>query len=288
MSAPDHGPSLHAGLDAERWLALNTRQSRGLKPFVVGVISSGLYHGNDFIRRLPRRSNVCFFDDELHARNAGFRPSARNCEVRSRDRELRLEAVASACAQIEAHEEPPRLSQLARGARLSQFHFQRVFTELLGLSPAVYARALRERRVREALGSGATVTKAIYDAGFNSPSRFYEVVQNAWGLKPTDFRRRGSGLEIGHCVLQSPFGPVLAANTARGTFWLEIADNAVIGLERLQKHFQNAKWLGKDEGLAARLSKAIAAVAAAPPNEGLSAAVRVRAAEARLVLHMRV
>ncbi len=80
--------------------------------------------------------------------------------------------MANACRQIEHAETPPSLDQLAQQAGLSAFHFHRVFKSVTGLTPKGYASAQRSRKVRKGLKGRNTVTDALYDAGFNSNSRF--------------------------------------------------------------------------------------------------------------------
>ena len=53
------------------------------------------------------------------------------------------------------------LDQLAELTGYTATHFQRLFKRTTGLSPAAFARALRERRVHEALTSGQRVTDAL-------------------------------------------------------------------------------------------------------------------------------
>ena len=50
-------------------------------------------------------------------------------------------------------------ADLAARAGYSPTHFQRVFTRATGLSPAAYARALREERAREALSAEGAVSR---------------------------------------------------------------------------------------------------------------------------------
>ena len=50
---------------------------------------------------------------------------------------------------------------------MSRFHFHRVFKAITGLTPKAYADAHRGRRMRDELIAAATVTAAIYDAGYN-------------------------------------------------------------------------------------------------------------------------
>ena len=104
-----------------------------------------------------------------------------------------VEAVKRACELIAAAEEAPKLADLAASAGMSPFHFHRVFKKVdrrdaEGLCRAD-AGAPRGRRLRTA----ETVTEAIYDAGFNSSSRFYETAAARLGMTPSAVRRGGAG-----------------------------------------------------------------------------------------------
>ena len=66
----------------------------------------------------------------------------------------------------------PTLDAPADIAGLSRFHFHRLFKAATGLTPKPMPRASPQARPRRTPGS-ATVTEAIYDAGFNSSGRFY-------------------------------------------------------------------------------------------------------------------
>ena len=78
------------------------------------------------------------------------------------------------CRALEA-EQPPDLNTLAEQAGMSRFHFHRVFKAATGVTPKAYATALRASRARQQLRESASVTDAMYDAGFNSSGRFYEA-----------------------------------------------------------------------------------------------------------------
>ena len=145
--------------------------------FVTGVLTTGIYC-TELAARHPLRENVRFFADGAAARRAGLRP----CKRCLPDDVARDEsAVIKAIAAIKGSEEPLALADLAARTGYSPTHFQRVFTRHTGLSPAAYARALRDERARAALSDGARVTDAIYDAGFSGPSRFYDNMGDAWG-----------------------------------------------------------------------------------------------------------
>lgn len=87
--------------------------------------------------------------------------------------------------------DPLDLAQLAAVARLSRFHFQRLFTATYGLSPAAYLSQRRIERAQDLLRTtNLTVTEVCHAVGFTSlgsfSSRFREIV----GESPSSFQAR--------------------------------------------------------------------------------------------------
>ena len=85
---------------------------------------------------------------------------------------------------------------MAAAVGMSRFHFHRVFKAITGLTPKAYATSRRAHRVRDELSRSATVTAAIYRAGFSSNGRFYATSSQVLGMTPTEFRARGAGASI--------------------------------------------------------------------------------------------
>ena len=101
-----------------------------------------------------------------------------------------MDQVRKACAFIQQHADAPiTLARLARHVNASPFHFQRVFTRLVGISPRAYQDALRAGRFRRGLREGVPVTGAIYDAGYGSSSRVYERLPTGRGMTPAVYKR---------------------------------------------------------------------------------------------------
>ena len=127
------------------------------------------------------------FDSAAAAEAAGFRASRRADADRTASAARRTALVAQACRAIEGEPTPPNLDDLAAQAGMSPFHFHRVFKAETGVTPKAYANAARARRMRGVLAAAhGTITDAIYEAGFNSNSRFYDTSQALLGMPARD------------------------------------------------------------------------------------------------------
>lgn len=213
---PDPAPPIPTETDAdEAWRAVLARDRRADGRFVFGVASTGIYCRPSCPARRPARENVRFFADGAAARAAGLR-ACRRCRP---DEVMRDEAaVIAAIAAIKnaaGSGRPPTLAELAAPSGYSPAHFQRVFARLTGLSPAAYARALRQQRVAEALSEGTGVTEALYAAGYEAPSRFYAEAGRL-GMSPSAWRDGGRGVAIRWGVAETSLGALMIAATDKG------------------------------------------------------------------------
>jgi AraC family transcriptional regulator of adaptative response/methylated-DNA-[protein]-cysteine methyltransferase len=241
-------------IDTEKaWQAFTRRDRKFDGRFVIGVLTTGIYCRPSCAARQPRRENVRFFANGCEARTAGLR-ACKRCRP---DEVARDEAaVLAAIDEIKSSEGLPQLAELAQAVGYSPTHFQRVFTRATGLSPAAYARALREERAREALASGGSVTEAIYEAGFEAASRFYDSMEGKLGMAPSAWVRGGAGVTIRWAVVESSLGPMLVAATDKGVCRLSFGR----GREELERLFPNAGLVEGGEEFAALVQRVVAAV----------------------------
>lgn len=201
--------------------------------FVTGVHSTGIYCRPSCAARHPRRENVSFFASPEAARGAGLRPCLRcRPDEVSRDEQ----AVERALAILGEAEGSVPLDVLAKATGYSATHFQRVFKRAVGLSPAAYTRALRSRRAAEALTECASVTEAVYAAGYGAPSRFYAASQERMGMEPSAWRNGGRGVTIRWAVVPTTLGTMLVAATDKGVCRLSFDE----GREALERRFPHA------------------------------------------------
>lgn len=225
--------SSHTLSDDERWQIALTKDRRFDGVFVTGVHSTGIYCRPSCPARAPLRKNVRFYASAADAEAAGLRPCKR-CSPNTQSAEEAC--VLAALAAIRAGE-ATTLEQLSALTGYSPTHFQRLFKRTIGLSPAAFARALREERVRQELARGLGVSDALYQAGYSAPSRFYSEMKGKLGMSPSDWSNGGAGRRIHWSVITTSLGKMLVAATAKGVCCLSFGE----GEETLRARFPRAE-----------------------------------------------
>ncbi|WP_223540901.1 bifunctional DNA-binding transcriptional regulator/O6-methylguanine-DNA methyltransferase Ada [Pseudomonas sp. BF-RE-26] len=257
-----------------RWAAVVARDPKADGQFVYAVKTTGIYCNPSSHARLPKPHNVEFFDSAEQARAAGYRPSKRATKDQSELAAQHAATVAAACRQIESAQTLPALGELAEAAGLSSFHFHRVFKAVTGLTPKGYADAHRSRKVRERLAHGGSVTDALYDAGFNSNSRFYEAADQLLGMKPGDYRAAGQNNDIRFAVGQCSLGAILVAQSERGVCAILLGDDPHQLVCDLQDKFRRANLIGADHEFEQLIARVVGFIEA--PAIGLDLPLDVR------------
>jgi AraC family transcriptional regulator of adaptative response/methylated-DNA-[protein]-cysteine methyltransferase len=183
--------------------------------------------------------------------------------------------VAEACRLIEDAEEPPKLDALAASVGMSPFYFHRQFKAITGLTPKAYGAAHRAKKVRAELADRKTsVTSAIYGAGFNSNSRFYESSNEVLGMTPTAYKQGGKDADIRFAVGQCSLGAILVARSKKGICAITLGDNPDELVRDLQDRFPNANLIGADRGFERLVARVVGFVEA--PRIGLDLPLDVR------------
>jgi AraC family transcriptional regulator of adaptative response/methylated-DNA-[protein]-cysteine methyltransferase len=142
------------------------------------------------------------------------------------------------------------LDALAESVGLSRFALLRGFQRVLGVTPSEFARTQRRERFRkEVQRSSASVTDAVYAAGFGSSSRLYENASNSLGMKPSTIKAHGAGETIRWSTTDSPLGRVLVAATDRGLCSVLFADSDKEAERELRARFSEAQLQRDDAGL---------------------------------------
>lgn len=243
--------------DETAWAAVLRRDRNFDGRFVTGVLSTGIYCRPSCAARHPSRKNVQFFADGEAARAEGLR-ACKRClpDDVARDAAALGRAIAALKASADQGYDSPDLAALGRMTGYSRSHFQRIFARATGLSPAAYMRALREERVRAALGDAGSVTSAIYAAGYSSAGRFYEQTKGRLGMAASDWRDGGEGVRIHWTVVNTTLGAMLVAATDKGVCCLSFGE----GEAELRSRFPQAELVAGGEAFRALFDNVTAAV----------------------------
>ncbi|MDB6023847.1 MAG: O-6-methylguanine methyltransferase [Verrucomicrobiales bacterium] len=233
--------------DVARWEAVVQRDSEADGAFYYSVKTTGVYCRPSCSARLPLRNNIQFHVTCEQAEAAGFR-ACKRCQPNGQAlEELHAATVAKACRLITTATQSPNLGVLAKAVGMSPFHFHRVFTKRVGLTPKAYAKAQRNERARSELAKRNTVTTAIYSAGFNSNSRFYADSSQMLGMAPKRYRAGGEGTTIRFAVGECSLGSILVASSEKGVCAILLGDDPQDLCKDVQNRFPRARLIGGDK-----------------------------------------
>ena len=152
--------------------------------------------------------------------------------------------IEKALAFIEQNiEQRPGLAEAARSAGLSEFHFQRIFSRMVGISPKRYEQYLTKEAAKQLLQRSASLLDASYDAGLSGPGRLHDLFVSCEAVTPGEYKSGGEGLEIRYGYHSTPFGECLIAVTGRGVCALSFVPprGRALARESLAKEWRNAR-----------------------------------------------
>lgn len=110
----------------------------------------------------------------------------------------------------------PSLESIAKHACVSPFHFQRVFTRWVGISPKRFMQYLTKEYAKQLLDQSRSVLDTSYEAGLSGPGRLHDLFVTCEAVTPGEFKTHGDGIEIAYGFHSSPFGEILLGVTERG------------------------------------------------------------------------
>lgn len=132
------------------------------------------------------------------------------------DQSRQYQMIARAIRYLQQHQQTqPSLAEVAQYVGLSEYHFQRLFSQWVGISPKQYLQFLTRDYARQCLQS-STVLASSLAAGLSSASRLHDLMVKIDAVTPGDIKKAGAGLDITYGYHDSPFGECLLATTPRG------------------------------------------------------------------------
>lgn len=180
-------------------------------------------------------------------------------------------AIAYMVKQVKTQ---PQLEAVASHVHLSPFHFQRLFSRWVGVTPKRFLQALTLEHSKPLLLQPGSLLNVANATGLSSSSRLYDHYIALEAATPGEFKQGGRGLTIEYGVHPTPFGPLFVASTARGVCqaaFLEYSDEES-QLQTLQQRWPEANTHANPQA-AKRLAEAMLN-RAAPADRPLSVHIK--------------
>ena len=161
-----------------------------------------------------------------------------------------FDRIARALAYLEDHRnEHPSLESAAAHVDLSPFHFQRLFSQWVGISPKRFQQYISLGHARSCLEQTRSILDTTLEVGLSSPSRLHDLFVSVDGVTPGEYKAQGQDMTIHYGVQDSPFGSCLIGSTERGICWLSFhaGDEHCVGLEQLQDTWGRARLVSSEK-----------------------------------------
>lgn len=140
------------------------------------------------------------------------------------DQSYHYNVVRRAIAVLDARGDALPLAELADEMGMSPAHFQRLFSQWVGVSPKRYQQYLALGHAKALLAQRFTTLETAAAAGLSGAGRLHDLFLRWEAMTPGAFARQGEGLTMHYGWFDSPFGTVLGMGTERGLCGLGFAD----------------------------------------------------------------
>ena len=155
------------------------------------------------------------------------------------------QVIARALEVIDAEAPALTLEDLAARMRMSPAHFQRVFSQWVGVSPKRYQQYLTLGHARRLLAERHTMLGTALETGLSGTGRLHDLFLTWEAMSPGDYARGGEGLVIRWGWFESQFGPTIVMATAKGICGMGFADEmgTEVALEDLIRRWPKARYV---------------------------------------------
>ncbi|MFQ5676004.1 MAG: methylated-DNA--[protein]-cysteine S-methyltransferase, partial [bacterium] len=138
----------------------------------------------------------------------------------------------------------PTLKEIADSIHLSEFHFQRLFSRWVGISPKRFLQYVTKEYAKRLLNESKNILEVSFESGLSSPGRLHDLFVNCEAVTPGEFKNQGEGLTIEYAIQPTLFGNCLLALTQRGVCGLSFIRNGTADqqIKELQKRWRMASF----------------------------------------------
>ncbi|MCC5955287.1 MAG: bifunctional helix-turn-helix domain-containing protein/methylated-DNA--[protein]-cysteine S-methyltransferase [Natronohydrobacter sp.] len=117
------------------------------------------------------------------------------------------------------------LAELSGEMGMSAAHFQRLFSQWVGVSPKRYQQYLTLGHARKLLEARFSTLETAHAMGLSGQARLHDLFLRWEAMTPGEYARRGEGLELRYGWFATPFGMALGIASERGLCGLAFADD---------------------------------------------------------------
>ena len=137
----------------------------------------------------------------------------------------------------------PSLKEIAAKIHMSEYHFQRLFSRWVGISPKRFLQYLTKEYAKTLLEKSINLLDVTYESGLTSPGRLHDLFVTCEAVTPGEYKAKGEGLDISYGYHATPFGDCMLAKTDRGICGLSFVQNndRQSVFADLEVRWQNAK-----------------------------------------------
>jgi AraC family transcriptional regulator of adaptative response/methylated-DNA-[protein]-cysteine methyltransferase len=141
--------------------------------------------------------------------------------------------------------EQPELKEIADHVGLSEYHFQRLFTRWVGISPKRFLQYLTKEYALRLLARSESLLEVAYESGLSGPGRLHDLFVTYEAVTPGQVKSLGAGLTLTYGFHPTPFGECLLALTERGVCSLVFVQHRErqAALEELHQRWRLARWV---------------------------------------------
>jgi len=150
---------------------------------------------------------------------------------------------------VEHRQEQPDLSTIAAQVNLSEYHFQRLFSRWVGLSPKRFLGCLTLAAAKARLGQTQSLLHLSHAVGLSGPGRLHDLFVTLEAITPGEAKAQGQGLRITYGLTATALGLALLGITERGICHLQFADDVPQAIAALEQAWPQATLLRDDEAI---------------------------------------
>jgi AraC family transcriptional regulator of adaptative response/methylated-DNA-[protein]-cysteine methyltransferase len=150
---------------------------------------------------------------------------------------------------LDNYKQQPSLEMMAEAVHMSPYHFQRMFTAWVGVSPKKFIQYITLDNAKRVLSVKASAFDVAHEVGLSTTSRLHDLFVSIEAMTPAVYKAGGKHLTLEYAVRMTRLGDVIAASSDRGVCYVAFFTVFEDGLSLLKQQFPNAQFTERSNAL---------------------------------------